>query len=170
MVKIKKFFFSNIWLIVSCFSLLFGYFLLQPRVSNILPFIAELRLSTFIRNTIKNNYIPTQEFWQLREFYSSGIIQFNKPNLTFASDKVISHETLIGKNLTLESLLPKLNNWRIIYKNTNELIAASGKDTLIYFIKPISEMTRANAYFDNKDTDELLLKDKNWYVVTTIKK
>lgn len=170
MIRTKKFFFSNIWIIVSCFGLLVSYFLFQPRVSNRIPFVREYKLSNFIRNTVKNDGIPVQEFWQLREFYSPGLIQFNKPNLIFTSNKIASHETLISNNIALKSILPKLTNWHILYKNTNELIAASGNETLIYFIKPILEMTQANAYFDNKDTDEPLLKNKNWYVVTHIQK
>jgi len=106
----------------------------------------------------------------LREFYSPGVIQFNKPNLTFTSDRVVSHETLIDKNLLLESLLPQSYNWHIVYKKTNELIATSGEDSLIYFIKPISEMVQANGLFDYKDKDKRLLENKSWYVITKIHK
>ncbi|PJC80938.1 hypothetical protein CO008_00470 [Candidatus Roizmanbacteria bacterium CG_4_8_14_3_um_filter_36_12] len=162
--------FPIILLIVSLFLVGIAYFLLQPRVSNMVPFIRTLRLSSFIKNTIKNNSISVQEFWQLREFYSPGIIQFNKPNLTFTSDRVVSHEDLIDKNLTLESLLPQSNNWHIVYKKTNELIATSGEDTLIYFIKPISEMAQANGFYDYKDKDKKMLENKNWYVITKIQK
>jgi len=134
------------------------------------PFIRTLRLSSFIKNTIKNNSISVQEFWQLREFYSPGVIQLDKPNLTFTSNRVVSHETLIDKNLTLESLLPQSNNWHIMYKKTNELIATSGNDTIIYFIKPISEMAQANGFFDYKDKDKKFLTGKYWYVYTIISK
>lgn len=135
-----------------------------------IPSIREYRLSTFIKNTIKNKGISAQEFWQLREFYSPGIIQLNKPNLTFISNKIISHEALVDKKITLQALLPKMNNWHIVYKKTNELIATSGNDTVIYFIKPISEMTQANGFFDYKDKDKKLLENKNWYVTSKISK
>lgn len=139
-------------------------------MSNRLPIIREYRLNTFIKNTVKNNAISPQEFWQLREFYSPGAIHLNKPNLTFTSNKVVSHETLVDKKIALEHLLPKLNGWNILYRKTNELIATNGSDTLIYFIKPISEMAQANGFFDYKDKDEKLLINKNWYVITKIKK
>ena len=149
---------------------MFGYFLLQPRVSNTIPFIRKLQLTTFIKNTIKNNSISAQEFWQLREFYSPGVIQVDKPNLTFTSNKITSHETLIDKAITLQSLLPKSSNWHVLYQKTNELIATSGNETFIYFIKPISEMVKANGFFDYKDKDKKLLENKSWYVVTKIQK
>lgn len=168
MQKTNKFPRLNIWIIVSCLGLLSSYFLLQPRFSNIIPFVRHIRLNAFIQNTIKNNSISPQEFWQLREFYSPGNIQFNKPNLTFTSNKILSHETLIDTNITLQSLLPKKENWHVLYKNMNEFIATKGNVTFIYFIKPSSEMIKANAYFDNVETDEKLLKSKNWYVVTQI--
>lgn len=57
-----------------------------------------------------------------------------------------------------------------MYQNTNELIASSGKTTYIYFIKPISEMSKANGFFDYKDQDKKLLETKNWYVETKILK
>lgn len=156
--------------IVSLFIVFSLYFLLQPRLSNIFPFIREYRLTTFIKNTIKNNTISSQEFWQLREFYSLGIIQFNKPNLTFTSNKIESKETIINKNVILQTLLPSQDNWKILYRNKNELIATKGKETFVYFIKPISEMAQANGFFDYKDKDKKLLQDKNWYVATTIVK
>jgi len=135
-----------------------------------IPFIREYRLSSFVRNTIEHNAISAQEFWQLREFYSPGVIQFDKRNIVFTSDKITSHEFLVDKKTTLQSLLPNEKNWHISYKNTNELIATSGTDTLVYFIKPISEMAQANGFFDYKDKDKKLLEGKNWYVVTVIKK
>ena len=168
MQKTKKFPLLNIWIIVSCLSLLGSYFLLQPRFSNIIPFVRHSRLNTFIQNTIRNNFISPQEFWQLREFYSPGNIQFNKPNLTFSSSKIVSRETLIDTIIPLQSLLPKKESWHVLYKNTNELIATKENMTFIYFVKPPSEMIKANAYFDDVDTDEKLLKSKNWYVVTQI--
>ena len=170
MTKTKKLPRLNIWIIVSCLSLLGAYFLLQPRFSNMIPFIRQSRLNTFIQNTIKNNSISPQGFWQLREFYSPGSIQFNKPSLTFTSDRIISHETLIDKNIVLETILPKKENWHILFKKENELIASKNNTLFIYFIKPTSEMIKANAYFDNKDKDEKFLKNKNWYVVTEIQR
>ena len=57
-----------------------------------------------------------------------------------------------------------------MYKKTNELIATSGNDTIIYFIKPISEMAQANGFFDYKDKDKKFLTGKYWYVYTIISK
>lgn len=170
MIKIKKSFLPSILTIVSCLSLALSYFFLQPRISNIVPFIREIRLSGFIKNTIKNNHISAQEFWKLREFYSPGTISISKPDLSFISDKIISKETLIDNKILFDSLFPKLDGWKIIFIKPNELITTKNNETLIFFIKSISEMSQANGFFDYKDKDKKLLENKNWYVVTKIQK
>lgn len=156
-------------LIVSLFLVSISYFLLQPRVSGVFPFIRQYRLAQFIKNTIKNKHISPQEFWQLREFYSPGVITFKKPDLLFKSARIYSHETILGKNVKLSSLVPKNKRNNVIYENENELISTQDDLTTIYFIKPITEMATANGFFDYRDKDKKLLENKNWYVVTQIK-
>ena len=104
----------------------------------------------------------------MREFYSPGVIQFKRPNLTFTSSRILSRETLVDKNTTLQSLIPSLIGEKIIYKKESELITSKGNITHIYFVKPISEMATANGFFDYTDKDKKLLEDKNWYVSTMI--
>lgn len=50
------------------------------------------------------------------------------------------------------------------------MIVTKGNETRIYFIKSISEMKKANGFFDYKDKDAKMLENKNWYVVTKIQK
>lgn len=57
-----------------------------------------------------------------------------------------------------------------VYQAPNELIATNAKEVVIYFIKPISEMKRANGFFDYKNKDKKLLSNKNWFVTTIITK
>lgn len=156
--------------IVSLFFVVVFYLLLQPRVSNLTPFIRNVRLTTFIKDTVRNNSISAQEFWQLREFYSPGVIQFNNRNIVFTSNKITSFEALVATSISLQSLLPEHDKWRVVFQKKNELIATYGDETYIYFIKPISEMAQANGFFDYKDKDKKLLQGKNWYVETIIKK
>lgn len=170
MTKIKTFFFPNIWIIVSCLSLLLAYLLLQPRISNIIPFVREYRLSSFISHSKKNNSISAQEFWQLREFYSPGVILLNKPKLLFTSSKITSQETLIDKKITLDEMLPKESDQQILYKNGNEQISTDESAIYVYFIKPTTDMVQANGFFDYKDKDKKLLEGKSWYVSAIIQK
>ena len=161
--------FQIIFLIVSLFLVSISYFLLQPRASGIFPFIREYRLKAFIENTVKNHHISAQEFWELREFYYPGTIRFNKPNLLFISDKITSHETLVNKNTAFIDLIPKSIKGNVLYEDADELIVSEEDTTVIYFIKPISEMASANGFFDYRDKDKKLLENKKWYVVTQIK-
>ena len=162
--------FQIILLIVSLFVVVLLYFFLQPRISNNIPFIRNERLNTFINNSIKNNHISPEEFWQLREFYSPGYVTIARPHLTFSADKISSQETIIDSKIPLKSLLPTKQNWHILYENTNEMIASKDNKIYIYFIKPISEMSKANGFFDYKDKDKKLLENKNWYGETMIQK
>jgi len=177
MTKIKKFRFKNILFILSFFGLILTYSLLQQRISGIFPFIRKHRLNTFLLHIKNKGVISSQEFWQFREFYYPGVIQFNrnnailgKPFLIFLSKKIESKEILVHEKTTFDSVLPNLKAWTINYRNKNEIVASNEKRLLILFVKPISEMSQANGFFDYKDKDKKILEGKRWYVYSEIRK
>jgi hypothetical protein len=133
------------------------------------PFIRHTRLSSFIENTKKNNAISVQEFWQLREFYSPGIIQFNRPELIFTSQLISSTEKLVPDSTRLYDLIPTTNHGKVLYKSQNELISRMDGLIYVYFTKSISEMETANGFYDYKDKDMELVSNKNWFVSAIIK-
>ncbi|PIY68532.1 hypothetical protein COY90_05385 [Candidatus Roizmanbacteria bacterium CG_4_10_14_0_8_um_filter_39_9] len=162
----------------SFISLLILIFIsVSPRYSSVFfPSQRAERLQGFITNTQSHGLINAQDFWKLREMYYPGILTFNKnaypnPFVTFKSDKITSYESLIP--------LPDLNRkWppvnitgkKILFENKNELIYFEEKNVVrIVFIKPISEMITANAFYDYKDKDKKLLQDKAWYVTASVK-
>jgi len=134
------------------------------------PFIREYRLSSFIKNTINNKNISAQEFWELREFYADGVIKLNRPLTTFTSSRIVSTETLVNVDETLKNIVKRDKDWNILFENDSNLIAQKNSKTVIYFIKPISEMSKANGFFDYKDKDKKILENKKWYVFTKISK
>lgn len=127
-------------------------------------------MKSFIKNTLKNNIISAKEFWQLREFYSPGIITFDNKILEYKSQKVTSREILVKKTDYLQTHVQPTKDYQIIFQRKNELITKKDGVTFIYFIKPISEMRTANGFFDYEDKDKALLRDKMWLVVAQFSK
>lgn len=143
-------------------------------------------LNSFLANIDATKSIDAQGFWQFREFYypgtlivdKSGIKDSSSPSIplayepylftVFHSSKIASYEYLVTKN-TLDLIVPKSDEWKIFpnsslaYKHTDDSVS-------LVFIKPISEMVRANGFLDYKDKDKKLLDGKYWLVVTTIAK
>lgn len=115
-------------------------------------------LNSLLNKVEKTNKIDAQEFWKMREFYYPGSITFakvaseNKPHTIFRSSYITSYEYLVPSNTFKEGISVKRN----------------GKVTEIIFIKPISEMKKANGFFDYNDKDKKLLEGKYWFVYTTI--
>lgn len=159
--------------------LLFTVF--QPRISVILyPYIRQQKLNAFVRNIDLNESVSAQEFWQFREFYYPGQIKIDRNGLkyhAFYSLPPLTHpkQILLFKSKYVES------NEYIIDKDTSELVKIFSKGKThklveypdrfeLFFIKPISEMSITNGFFDYKDKDKDLLRNKVWIVATRISK
>lgn len=124
------------------------------------PFKRDLSLSAYISKIQKEKKIDPQEFWRWRESYYPGSITFTKvvsahtPHTVFRSKYITSYEYLVDTNTMGDKIYIK--------KNTNT--------TDIVFIKPISEMRKANGFFDYQDKDKKLVTGKFWLVVTIVNK
>lgn len=143
-------------------------------------------LNSFLTNIDVNKRIDAQEFWRFREFYYPGSLIVDKKGIKdpasptiplafnpylftlFHSSKIASYEYLVTKN-TLDLIVPKSDEWKIFpnsslaYKNLDDSVS-------LVFIKPISEMVKANGFLDYKDKDKKLLEGKYWMVITNISK
>lgn len=135
--------------------------LFHPTLSSVLfPWKRQLSLNSYINKIQKTQTLDGQEFWKWRESYYPGSITFQKiasantPHTVFTSKYISSYEYLVDSNT--------MGNKISINKNKN--------NTDIVFIKPLSEMKRANGFFDYKDKDKKLLEGKFWLVVTSIDK
>jgi len=155
-----------------------------------IPFVREYRLSAFISNTIKAHHISAQEFWQLREFYSPGLGVLNKegvktsdysinypfqlnnvgnPFFVYSSKHIQSSEYMVDASLNPLKILND-KAWKTMFKTNNEYIFSNKNTTLIIFIKPVAEMKQANGFIAYGDQDKEFVKNKEWLVVSILKK
>lgn len=185
-------FFLSILLIISlCFILL------VPKVaSRVFPQKREQILNNFISQTVKEGKIDPQKYWEFREFYSPGYFDFSEKGidmsnlkdglsdlsrsadmidlyfLGFHSKNLISLDGLTeeaslnkvfdNRKLSVKEVLFENHN-AIIYKDTNG-------QTYIVFLLPISEMKKANGFFDYNKKELKFLDKKHWYNITKLKK
>lgn len=167
--------------IVLVFSSCLLFTLLHPRISVIFyPHIRQQKLDAFIADIKRNESVSAQEFWQFREFYYPGKIKVDRNGLqdpTFYSPPPLSHprQLLLFKSKYVESHEYVLN------RDTNELnsLFSDGKSYKLieysdrfelFFMKSIKDMSVTNGFFDYKDKDVGLLKNKVWFVATKITK
>jgi len=174
-----------------------SFLILTPKIaSTLFPIKRQMILQTFISSTKQTNNIDPQKFWEFREFYSPGYFTFNRNGLTNAQIKTIEDKTGIPvdmKNVSKIFLIftaPHLNSFEgfvtttklsdvvniqalgskeTIFSNNNTLMYKDSMgSTHVIFLKPLSEMERANGFFNYNDTDKSLVQGKNWLEITTL--
>lgn len=187
----NPFYFLTIALIV--ITIIFALF--TPRISSSLfPFKRAMVFNQFVRQTKQNNLIDPQKFWEFREFYSPGYFEFSDKGVgpdklatalrelevlpqgidlyfsVFNSRHLVSVEGLTEKT-SLNEVLNKneLDIQSVMFEDSRSIIYKSIKSkTYIVFILPISEMRKANGFFEYDGKDKKLLKDKNWFSITEL--
>lgn len=174
-----------------------SFLILTPKVASMLfPQKRQMVLQSFISSTKQTNKIDPQKFWEFREFYSPGYFTFNRNGLTNTQIKTVENKTGISVDMnnvsriflsftslhlnSYEALVSAvklsdvvnvqtLGSKETIFSNNNTLIYKdSTKRTHILFLKPLSEMERANGFFNYNDTDKSIVQGKNWLEVTTL--
>jgi hypothetical protein len=160
---------------------------LHPTLSAIaFPFKRQIMLNTMLTKIDKDKKIDAQEFWQFREFYYPGAISFNRTGLaeqspytfdpllkpflftSFHSKYISSYEYLVTMN-DLNYVVPFNEDWKL-YLESSVAVRKRNNTVDIVFIKPVSEMVKANGFLDYKDKDKKLLEAKFWLVFSQIKK
>lgn len=142
-------------------------------------------LNKILTQIDQNKNIDAQEFWQFREFYYPGVITFSRTGLTekapytfdallkpllftsFHSNYISSYEYIVSMN-DLNYVVPFNEDWRL-YLKSSLAVRARNNTVDIVFIKPVSEMVKANGFLDYRDKDKKLLENKFWLVITQIK-
>lgn len=174
-----------------------SFLIFTPKVASMLfPLKRQMILQTFISSTKQSNKIDPQKFWEFREFYSPGYFNFNRNGLTNTQIKTEESKTGILVNMKYVSRIfltftsPHLNSFEAlvttaklsdvidtamlgsketIFSNNSTLIYKDSEErTHIIFLKPLSEMQRANGFFNYNDTDKSLVEGKNWLEVTIL--
>lgn len=151
-----------------------------------------MTFNNFLENSKNNERINPQEFWKFREFYSPGYFKLMnqglekseielalnktgiKPNnIDVYSSLFVSRHSISLDGLTKENSLSSIVNidmfQNILFKNENSIIFKNKNgETLIIFLLPVTEMKKANGFFDYEGKDKNLLKNKNWFSLTKI--
>lgn len=171
-----------------------AFLLLSPHISSrINPLQRKTMWSDFEKKIITKKDIDPKEFWQFRDFYYPGALQVNTfglnkdliikesqtvpflfskyndlyPFLIYKSDKIKSIEYLTKEN-TINKIGSLSSAVNLTVNNDHILFYTSQNVAYLFFVKPVGEMLQANGFFDFKKRDKELLKDKYWFVETSI--
>lgn len=174
-----------------------AFIFLQPKLSAwLFPFKREMIWNEFQQKVKTNNAVDAKTFWQFREFYYPGYFKFErlgfdqaKTNeaaynlhvellpeasasafLIYNAGKLHSLEALVNTDNLSKTLRDSGSNRAdVILDDTSNLMYLSPKKARIIFIKPISEMVKANGYYDYKDPkDSALIDGKYWLSVSEV--
>lgn len=170
---------------------------MQPKLSAYLfPFKRAAMWKEFRQTVADTQAIDGQTFWKFREFYYPGSFTF-EPNgfgkeltaqkarelsvtllpeatasafLIYESGKFNSLEALVN-NGELEHVVKDNGSQKPdeAYFDSSYFMQRSGKKVRILFVKPVSEMVKANGYFDMKNKqDAARIEGKYWLSVSEI--
>lgn len=178
--------------VVLCVAL-FSFFFLQPTVlSSWNPIYRNYLLSQFLSETERMQEIDPQKFWLFRERYSGGNMQINPESvgifqtyriigrnasgatelLRYQSTHLKSTDSITTDKQALTSRYAEvLKNATIVQQSSAYLVADLPSGILmIAFQKPISEMKKANGFFDYLESEEKILDGTEWLNTTYIQK
>lgn len=183
-----------IFITISIIVVFLAFIIFSPRISSaIFPFKRQMELSNFTNQAKSENRIDPRRFWEFREFYSPGFFKFSNQGINESESSSLLSDFKINpqnvniyfskfdsKNLdSLDGLTTKtkineilnkndLDVKQTLFENSNTLIYKNSNDqTYIIFILPITEMKKANGFFDYTE-DKKILQGKNWIDITKI--
>lgn len=169
------------------------FIFLSPRLSSsIFPAKRAMLLNNFVNKTTSTKTIDSQRFWEFREFYSPGyskvlnqglsqsdidqaIVKIGqKPsNITKYTNLFFSnHSTSIEgltKEIKIKSVISIPNTSQILFEKNESVIYKIDGKTYIAFLKPISEMKKANGFFEY-DKNPKMFEKNNWFNITVLDK
>ncbi len=176
----------SLLLVTVAFILIFLF--LEPKIAaRIIPYESQRLLTQFISSTERQKKINSRDFWRFREFYSPGSYVYNPngvatppilvkriaslpftPSLSFTSPRLSS----VGGHTPIDSLPKQLQlpaPSQEILLSTSTIFLAKEPDNayLLLFIKPISEIKKANGFLQHESSAD----DKTgnfWLDVTLI--
>lgn len=186
-----------VFLIGVSLALIISFLLLVPKVSSSLfPLKRTLVWNEFIESVKTSNKIDEQTYWKFREFYSPGYFNFNAQGLDpkqlslakevvgpetklatgssailfFTSKRLYSIDYLTDLTALPQDYLTEKNGREIIFKDQRGVIFKQHDTYTIIFLKDISEMKRANGYFEYDGRDKALVKGKHWLNITVLQR
>lgn len=145
------------------------------------------KLSEFIRNIKEEKKLDPQKYWLFRERYSPGDFRYNDDaiemlqtfrivklndigatELLYYSGKYLNSTDSVTTDLSLEKEVVEGGSLIIDLENL-QLIKMQNNSYILKFLLPISEMKKANGFFDYLESENKLLENKFWLNKTVIK-
>lgn len=149
-------------------------------------------LGNLIAKSNTSKSISPQLFWETKEFCYPGDFKYQHDGFTKSQIDIVGHDisSIFPKSaipflifeskrwFSIEALVdsPQLTNMtqsvglEVVFKSKNEEIYKMSKDRYyILFVKPISEMKSANAYYDFNGHDKKFVEGKYWLSLSEIK-
>ena len=148
--------------------------------------------NSFVSKTQNNQKLDPQEFWKFREFYSPGYFELKDQGLENSDvQSAVDEIDLIPEDVTytslfrakhsvsldgltevqsLDEIIDTKSIQNITFQNENTVIFTNEKNyRIIIFLLPVSEMKKANGFFEYDGKDKNLLENKNWLNITMLK-
>lgn len=170
-----------------------SYLFMQPTILSVWnPLYRAQLLSQFLSQTQNVQMVDPQRFWLFRERYSPGTMQINTEAVSmlqtyritkthpsgmtelmkYESPRLVSTDLLTTQTNALTEFRQKLpQNAQIIDETSSYIIAElPEKKMILAFQKPISEMKKANGFFDYLPEEEKLLSGTEWLSISYIQK
>jgi hypothetical protein len=133
------------------------------------------RLQQYLATVKQDKTIDPEKFWEFRDFYAATTSSFkpqniihNKPFLLFKTGYLESYDSLIPSVIDIDYPKQPSTPVEIPFSGKNEIIYAIDKKLYIRFVKPQSEMLKANGFFRYFGFDLTPYKDYVWYNETVI--
>lgn len=192
--KIKGLFLLVLLIITFLFLLL-----QPSSLATLFPSHRENLWNNFVKETATKNRMDTKAFWQMREFYDPGSFVFRREGLSKEKQTQLLQELSLPTSIQQNSLLflaynanhfssfdslvstrsaalfPEVvsslsKSYPPLAKGENYLIVQKDKNTaIIVFLASDKEMKQANGFFDYREKDVKLVKEKLWFDISEVK-
>lgn len=138
------------------------------------PILRSICLQQFLSTVKQDAMIDPEKFWEFRDFYAATTSSFKpqnipkkEPFLTIKTSYFISSDALLEHppKITLP-LSPDVDIF--IFQDVSSVIYEANRKLYIRFVKPQSEMLKANGFFRYFGVDLTQYKDYLWYNETVI--
>ena len=169
------------------------FVIFTPRVSSLIfSQKRDMTYNSFVSKTQNNQKLDPQEFWKFREFYSPGYFELKDQGLENSdvqsavdeiglTPKGVTYTSLfrakhsisldgITESNSLDEIIDTKSLENITFQNENSVILTNNMNQkIIIFLLPVSEMKKANGFFEYDGKDKELLENKNWFNITMLK-
>lgn len=167
-------------------------FIFHPTVRSFWDgYYRQQQFNQFLKQTVLNDYLDPQEYWEFRERFSPGsfsinpefidlfqtyrIVNLNSKGVSeiiyFNSQHSSSIDSISQEYIALDSFKSSVNVDMILFEKDTSIIYTQKNmpnKVYVWFIKPIDEMKKANGFFDYTSSEMELLNNSYWVSQMTL--